>query len=906
MKYTFKKIEIKWQDYWITSKIFEVKKKYIKEKCYVLDMFPYPSGSGLHVGHPLGYIVSDIFARFKRSEGYNVLHPIGFDSFGLPTEQFAIETGQQPNITTETNIKKYKKQLKKLGFSFDWTREIRTNDPYYYRWTQCFFIQFFNSWYDKKLKKSRYIVELTKIFEKEGDWKVKASNIKIIKKFSAEVWKKLSFNKKEKILRSFRIAYRSISIVNWCSDLGTVLANDEIKNGKSERGGYHIYKKKMMQWHLRIIFYIKALLFGLNKIEWPNAIKEIQRNWIGRISVSIFFFSVISHSLIIEVFSKKPNTIFEVNIILVSIEHTIIKYINANRYKKDIEIYMRKVKKRNEHIRESKLNDGIFTGFYVKNPFTKNEIPIYLSDNGLINPGIGVVMNGSKDENNNNIILKSINKTCVLSYYINNSIKKIIEKGVGYGILIYRLRDVIFSRQRYWGEPIPIYYKNNEITNVISENKLPLLLPEINKYLPKEDGGSPLKTAKKWAWDDIKKEVVFNRLINKKNIFPIETMTMPSLAGSSWYMIRYMNTKTKELFIDNETYWKNVDLYVGGAEHTTGHLIYSRFWFKFLKDHQWINKEEPFQKLLNQGMILGYSALIARVNGINKFLSFGLIKNKLNIPIDIQIIKKYNILDIEKLKKWRKEFYKADLITENGQFYCKKVLEKMSKSKYNVINPDKICSLYGADTLRLFEMFLGPINQNKPWNEHGINGVHNFVIKLWTLFYKKKYLFLEDSFPSLREEEIYNTLLKKVREDMFFFSFNTTISSFMITVNELSVLNSIKISVLEPLIILIAPFAPHISEELWHYMGHKKSISYYKYPAHNSKCNLQKTIQFPVMYNGKLYFTINFNFYFNFNSFLKEKLIINRILNHPKILQFSKIFFLKKVIFIPFLVINLI
>lgn len=898
MKYLFKKIEINWQDYWKISKIFEIKNLYRKKKCYVLDMFPYPSGSGLHIGHPLGYIISDIFARFKRSEGYNVLHPIGFDSFGLPTEQFAIETGQHPNITTETNIKRYKKQLEKLGFSFDWTREIQTNDPYYYRWTQCIFLQFFNSWYDKKLKKSRYIVELTKIFEKEGNWKVKASSIKRIKKFSNEVWSKLSFNKKEKILKNFRIASRSISTVNWCSDLGTVLANDEIKNGRSERGGFRIYKKNMMQWNMRIIFFIKDLLSGLNKIEWTNAIKEIQRHWIGRFSVSIFFFSIITHSLILEVFSKQPYTIFEVSFILIAPEHPIIKYIITNRYKKDIEEYIQKIKNRNEYIRGSKFNDGIFIGFYAKNPFTKNEIPIYLSDYVLANYGTGAIMIGPILNNNNYFILKSINKTHILLSSIKSSIKRMIEKGVGLGGQNYRLRDVVFSRQRYWGEPIPIYYKNNVIPCVITENKLPLLLPEIDKYLPPEDGSPPLKRAKKWAWDEIRKEVVFNNLINKKNIFPIETMTMPSWAGSSWYILRYMNTKIKESFVDNEAYWKNVDLYVGGAEHATGHLIYSRFWHKLLKDHRWINIEEPFQKLVNQGMILGNSAFIARVNDTNKFLSAGLLKNKYNIPIDIQILKYCNILDIEKFKKWRKEFDKADLITENGQFYCQRVLEKMSKSKYNVINPDKICLLYGADTFRLFEMFLGPINQDKPWNEHGITGVYSFIKKLWNIFYKKRYFFIEDSVPSLKEYKILYTLIKKVREDMVLFSFNTSISSFMIAVNELNILNSIKISILEPIIMLISPFSPHFSEELWHCMGYKKSVSFYKYPACNRKYSLEKTMQFTIMHNGKLCFKIH---YFSKEN---EKSVMNKILNHPKMLQYSKKFFLIKVVLIPYLVIN--
>lgn len=893
MKYSFKKIEKNWQDYWKISKNYEGKNTYIKKKCYILDMFPYPSGSGLHVGHPLGYIASDIFARFRRSEGYNVLHPIGFDSFGLPTEQFAIQTGNHPSQTTDFNIKRYKEQLKKLGFSFNWQREIRTSDPFYYRWTQWIFLQLFNSWYDKKLKKTRYIVELIKIFEKEGNWNVKASYGKRIKKFSNKEWKNFSFNDQEKILQSFRIAFRLKTSVNWCQDLGTVLANDEIKDGRSERGGYRVYKKKMIQWNMRISNYSKWLLYGLNEVKWPNSLKEIQRHWIGKTYGAKLFFSIITHSFCIEVFTKQPYSIFEINFIILATEHPIIKYLIINRYKKDIEEYMHK--NRNEQIKISKEQvfsvSGKFIGFYARNPFTKKEIPIYISDFVSIYNGTGAIMINSIKK-----------KKCILPFYIKNSIKKIIKKGVGYGMINYRLHDIVFSRQRYWGEPIPIY-NNKDIPCIITENKLPLLLPEINKFLPPEDGSTPLKKAKFWYWDEIKKEVVFNNLNNKKNIFPIETSTMPGWSGSSWYMLSYLNIKINESFLETEDYWKNVDLYIGGIEHATGHLIYARFWHKFLKDHQWINMEEPFQKLINQGIILGNSAFVSRINETQKFLSVGLIKKKQNIqniPIDIHLIRNDNILDIEKFKNWRKEFYNADFITENGQFYCQRVVEKMSKSKYNIINPDEICLQYGTDTFRLYEMFLGPIKENKPWNDQGINGVHYFIKKLWYLFFYKGYFFIEDlnTFPTYIEYKLLHSLIKKVREDMALFSFNTSISTFMIAINELSSIKCRKISILEPIVILISPFAPHISEELWHYMGYKKSINFFAIPFYDDKYILKKTLQFNIIYDDK------FSFKMHLFSEYNEKSTIDKVINHPKIIQLSKNNTIIKIIFIPYLVIS--
>ena len=898
MTYTFKKIENIWQDYWKVSKIFEAKNIYIKKKFYILDMFPYPSGVGLHIGHPIGYIVSDIYARFKLSEGYNVLHPIGFDSFGLPTEQYAIFSGKHPSITTDTNIKRYKKQFEELGFSFDWTREIRTNDPYYYRWTQWIYLQFLKSWYDKKLKKSRYIVELTRIFEKEGNWKVKATTAKRIKKYSNEAWEKISLKKQYEILQYFSLAYRSKSTVNWCKDLGTVLANDEVKNGRSERGGYCIYKKNMMQWIIRILAYADRLLYGANEIKWPYAIKESQHSWIGRSYGAIIFFSIITHFLSIEAFTLQPYTIFEVSFILLATEHPIIKHLIVDRYKKEVEEYMQNIKIRNERFRTSKSHNGIFIGFYAVNPFTKNEIPIYISDYVLESYGAVAVMVGPIHDNRYHI--KSNNRICILPHYIKSSIKKIIEKGVGYGIINHRLRDIVFSRQRYWGEPIPIFYKKNGIPCGITENKLPLLLPELDKYLPTDNGSPPLKRANLWAWCEIKKIVESNKIINKKNIFTIEASTMPSWAASSWYLLRYMNPKIKELFIDNEAYWKNVDLYIGGGEHAIGHLIYARFLHKYLKDLQWINSDEPFLKFINQGMILGNSAFVTKVNDTHKFLSAGLIKKIQNIPIDIHLLKNDNILDIEKFKNWRKDFYKAELITENSNFICKRVVEKMSKSKYNIINTDKICLQYGADSLRLYEMFLGPIKQDKPWNNQGINGVSYFIKKLCYLFNIKGYFFVEDSIPSVIECKLLHFVIKKVKEDMVFFSFNTSISSFMIIVNELSAIKCRKISILEPFAILIAPFAPHMSEDLCNSIGYKNSIIFYTIYTYDIKNILKENIQYRILYNGKFVFKINSTCEEN------ERSMIDRVLNHPKIIQSSKTYTITKVIFIHYFVINFI
>ncbi len=889
MTYTFKKIEQIWQDYWRISKIFEANNLFNKDKCYVLDMFPYPSGSGLHVGHVIGYIVSDIYARFKRSEGYNVLHPIGFDSFGLPTEQFAIQTGLHPIITTETNIKKYKKQIEELGFSLDWTREIKTSDPYYYRWTQWIFLQFLNSWFDKKLKKTRYIVELTKLFESEGSWKVKAVTGSNIKRFSKEKWNRFSFQKKEEILKNFRLAYRSRASVNWCKDLGTVLANDEVKDGRSERGGYLVYQKTMIQWNMRLSAFAERLLSGLKKIEWPKALKEIQRNWIGKAFGSKLFFSIITHPFCFVIFTKQPYSIFEASFIVLATDHPVIKLGRfPEKYKKEVEEFIEKIKnKKSKH----KIFSGIFIGLYARNPFSKKEIPIIISDSVLSSYRTGAVC------------LVQNKEYRIPTHYIKSSIKKIIEKGVGYGTINYRLSDVIFSRQRYWGEPIPIFYKKNGIT----ENKLPLLLPEIDLFIATKAVDTPLKRAMHWSWDEIKKEVASNNLINKKNQFSIETSTMPSWAGSSWYMLRYMKKNINESFIEDEAeaYWKSVDVYIGGAEHATGHLIYARFWHKLLKDHYWIISYEPFEKLINQGLILGNSAFISKINDTQQFLSSGLIKNIQNVqkvPIDIQLLKNNNILDIDKFKTWRKEFSKAELITENGLFYCKRVVEKMSKSKFNVINPDKICYQYGADTLRIYEMFLGPIKQDKPWIDQGINGVHHFIKKLWIMFHKKGYFFIEDSnfSPSLKEYKILHNLIKKIREDMVFFSFNTTISYFMISINELSAIKCRKISIIEPIVRLIAPFAPHISEELWHCLGYKNSVSFNPIPFSDEKYLSEKTIQISIIYNGNFVFQMHFSFEG------KEKSIIDRLLNHPKMIQISKINTFFKIIFIPYLVINFI
>lgn len=932
MIYDFKKIEKYWQKYWEINKIFKSPLDNKKLKFYILDMFPYPSGEGLHVGHLLGYIASDIYARYKRFEGYNVLHPIGFDSFGLPSEQYAIQTGKHPIETTKINIKRYKKQLKNIGISFDWGREINTSDPNYYKWTQWIFIQTFNSWYDKKNNKARPIIELLKIFEKEGNY---SFNEKLQNTFTNKEWNNYSIYKKEEILKNYRLAFRSKSKVNWCPYLGTVLANDEVKNGKSERGGYPVLQKEIIQWNIRITAYADRLLTGLDKVDWPKSIKESQKNWIGKsFGLYIYFRIDDDNKKFIHVFTTRPETIFGVTFIVVSPDNNnIISYITKKEYKDNVQLYVEQTKKYKE--REYKVS-GEFTGTYVLHPFIEKKIPVYISDYVVSSYGTGSVMgvpaHDKKDHNfaqqfDLDIISVISNKynihekpyeerigKCINSYFLNgldikndfDKIKQIIEKtGVGKSKIKYKIRDAIFSRQRYWGEPIPIYYKKGVPKN-IPEDKLPLLLPSIDKYNNcRNYNESPLSFANFWAWDEKTQKVVSNNLIDEKRVFPIEINTMPGWAGSSWYYLRYMdpNNNKEFLSVNVENYWQNVDIYVGGAEHAIGHLIYARFWHKFFMDRGWINSEEPFKKLINQGMILGCSAILSRIPETGEIVSIGNTeqKNIQELYIDIGLLKNEKEVDIEKFKNWRNEFLSSDFILEENKLFCRRKIEKMSKSKFNVINPDDICRKYGADTIRMYEMFLGPISQSKIWNDNGIIGVHNFIKKFWRLFHLNGRFYVSKEIPSLYELKILHKTIKRIKDNIETFSFNTSVSCFMIAVNELTKLKCQKYNILTPLLILISPFAPHIAEEIWKKLGNKKSICYESIPNYIPEYVIDIFIEYPVMLNGK----------FKFKLLLNRKKSVNdiqqNILDDKKIYKYiDNISLIKKIIVIPKKMINIV
>ncbi len=1066
MSYNFNKIEADWQKYWAENQTFKALNDSDKPKYYVLDMFPYPSGAGLHVGHPLGYIASDIYARYKRHKGFNVLHPQGYDSFGLPAEQYAIQTGQHPAVTTEQNIKRYREQLDKIGFSFDWSREVRTSDPDYYRWTQWIFIQLFESWYDEEAQKARAISELEEIFSSEGNLQVKATCDDDVRHFSAEEWNSFSSGEKQEQLLKYRLTYLAETEVNWVPQLGTVLANDEIVNGVSERGGYPVVRKKMTQWSMRISAYAERLLQGLDNIDWTESLKESQRNWIGKsvgamvrfrilqtvnesshpqpfpegreqgyktgnpnnsgellrrakemrknptqaeallwdklrtkkldtkfrrqhpIGNYIVDFVSLSKKLIIEVdgeihlsqkeadaeretilkeklgytiirftneevlstvnkvvekisetisslslgegwgededyiknsshlqpfpeerepsikvFTTRPDTIYGVTFMTLAPEHELVSKITTLEQKEEVEAYVAASAKRSERERmaDVKTISGVFTGAYAEHPFTKEPVPIWIGDYVLAGYGTGAVMAvpcgdqrdydfakhfaGEKGMPEIKNIFKDVDiseeafsgkegTVIANSDFLSGmpykkalkaSIEKLEEIGLGKGKTNYRLRDAVFSRQRYWGEPFPVYYVNG-MPQMISEEHLPIRLPEVEKYLPTETGEPPLGNSSKWAWDTSKNEVVKNDKIDHVSVFPLELNTMPGWAGSSWYLFRYMDPHNEERFVSPEAqqYWENVDLYIGGSEHATGHLLYSRFWTKFLKDRNFLSVEEPFKKLINQGMILGTSAFVYRLEGENKFVSKNLIEGKAVQPIhaDISLVNFSDELDIEGFKNWRPEFKDAEFITEkDGSYIVGREVEKMSKSKYNVVNPDDICEDYGADTLRMYEMFLGPLEQAKPWNTAGITGVHNFLKKLWKLYH---------SSPS-REEEVFSVseerasadslktlhkTIKKVTEDIENFSFNTSVSTFMICVNELSAQKCDQREVLEPLTILIAPYAPHIAEELWKKLGHNESITTAAYPVYEEKYLVESTKEYPISFNGKMRFTM--------------------------------------------------
>ena len=898
MTYNHKEIEAFWQEYWAKHQTFKAQNNSTKPKYYVLDMFPYPSGAGLHVGHPLGYIASDIVARYKRHKGFNVLHPQGYDSFGLPAEQYAIQTGQHPALTTAQNIARYREQLDKMGFSFDWSREVKTSDPDYYRHTQWIFIQLFNSWYNNATDKAEPIETLIALFETEGNSKVNAACDDDTPTFTAAQWHAMTAESKQRHLLKYRLTYLAETEVNWCPALGTVLANDEIVNGVSERGGHPVIRKKMTQWSMRITAYAERLLQGLDTIDWSESIKESQRNWIGKSVGASIDFVLASGEHKVEVFTTRPDTLFGVTYLTLAPEHPLVLQITTEEQRAEVEAYIAATAKRSERDRmaDTKTVSGAFTGAYAVHPLTGKQIPIWIGDYVLASYGTGAVMAVPAGDDRDyafakhfkgakgmpeviNIFDKDISENAFtdkegMTYQnsdifngctnFDEAVDKVLvaleAKGAGKAKVNYRLRDAVFSRQRYWGEPFPVYYKNG-LPQMIGEEHLPILLPEVEKYLPTEEGNPPLGNATTWAWDTANHKVVSNDLIDNETVFPLELNTMPGWAGSSWYWLEYMMEKDARGTFPTKAvvdYWQNVDLYVGGSEHATGHLLYSRFWNKFLKDRGFAPTEEPFKKLINQGMILGMSAFAYRLEGTNTFVSKNQIKGQSVQPIhvDVSLLKDTSDeLDIDKFKVWRKEFANAEFILEeDGKYITGREVEKMSKSKYNVVNPDDICEQYGADTLRLYEMFLGPLEQAKPWNTAGISGVYNFLRKLWRLYFNDNGWQVTAEAPTPEMLKALHKTIKKVNEDIENFSFNTSVSQFMICVNELSTLKCHHRDVLAPLAVLVAPFAPHIAEELWKRLGNTESITYAPYPVHEDKYLQEDSKEYPVSFNGKVRF----------------------------------------------------
>jgi len=898
MTYNHKEIEAFWQEYWAEHQTFKAQNDSDKPKYYVLDMFPYPSGAGLHVGHPLGYIASDIVARYKRHKGFNVLHPQGYDSFGLPAEQYAIQTGQHPALTTAQNIARYREQLDKIGFSFDWSREVKTSDPDYYRHTQWIFIQLFNSWYNNDTDKAEPIETLIALFETEGNSKVNAACDDDTPTFTAAQWHAMTAESKQRHLLKYRLTYLAETEVNWCPALGTVLANDEIVNGVSERGGHPVIRKKMTQWSMRITAYAERLLQGLDTIDWSESIKESQRNWIGKSVGASIDFVLPPRPPNNAGVPPPPATPFGAIYLTLAPEHPLVLQITTEEQRAEVEAYIAATAKRSERDRmaDTKTVSGAFTGAYALHPLTGKQIPIWIGDYVLASYGTGAVMAVPAGDDRDyafakhfkgakgmpeviNIFDKDISENAFtdkegMTYQnsdilngctnFSEAVAKVLAaleaKGAGKAKVNYRLRDAVFSRQRYWGEPFPVYYENG-LPQMIGEEHLPILLPEVEKYLPTEEGNPPLGNATAWAWDTATHKVVSNELIDNQTVFPLELNTMPGWAGSSWYWLEYMMEKdARETFPTKAVvdYWQNVDLYVGGSEHATGHLLYSRFWNKFLKDRGFAPTEEPFKKLINQGMILGMSAFAYRLEGTNTFVSKNQIKGQSVQPIhvDVSLLKDTSDeLDIDKFKAWRKEFANAEFILEeDGKYITGREVEKMSKSKYNVVNPDDICEQYGADTLRLYEMFLGPLEQAKPWNTAGISGVYNFLRKLWRLYFNDNGWQVTDEAPTPEMLKALHKTIKKVNEDIENFSFNTSVSQFMICVNELSSLKCHHRDVLAPLAVLIAPFAPHIAEELWKRLGNTESVTYAPYPVHEDKYLQEDSKEYPVSFNGKVRF----------------------------------------------------
>ena len=908
MEYNFREIEKRWQSQWVKDNTYHVTEDASKEKFYVLNMFPYPSGAGLHVGHPLGYIASDIYARYKRLKGFNVLNPMGYDAYGLPAEQYAIQTGQHPEVTTVANIARYRQQLDNIGFSFDWDREIRTCDPKYYHWTQWAFEKMFGSFFCKKCQKAQPIEKLIEHFEEKGSEGTEniAQNEQL--EFTAEEWKAYDDVKKQQVLMNYRIAYLGETMVNWCAGLGTVLANDEVVNGVSERGGFPVVQKKMQQWCLRTSAYSQRLLDGLETVDWSDSIKETQRNWIGRSEGTEMQFKVEGQDFDFTIFTTRADTIFGVTFMVLAPESELVEKLTTPEQKAAVDEYLAYVKKRTELDRMANHSvTGVFSGSYAVNPFTGENIPVWISEYVLAGYGTGAIMAVPAHDSRDYAFAKHFNlpiipliegadvseesfdakegtvtnspaegKQTLDGFSLNGlSVKEAIaatkkfvtEKGMGRVKVNYRLRDAIFSRQRYWGEPFPVYYKDG-MPQMIPEECLPLELPEIETYKPTETGEPPLGRAKKWAWDVEKKEVVDKSLVDNKTVFPLELNTMPGFAGSSAYYLRYMDPKDDKSLVSKEAdeYWKNVDLYVGGCEHATGHLIYSRFWNKFLFDLGVSCKEEPFQKLVNQGMIQGRSNFVYRINSDDHskapvFVSAGLKKDYDVTPIHVDVnIVSADVLDIDAFKAWRPEYENAEFILEDGKYVCGWAVEKMSKSMFNVVNPDMIVEKYGADTLRLYEMFLGPVEASKPWDTNGIDGCFRFLKKFWNLFYENRTdTFLPcDEKPSAESLKSLHKLIKKVTEDIEKFSYNTSISAFMIAVGELQQQKCRSKEVLEQLVVLIAPFAPHIAEELWHTLGHTTTVCDAAWPAFDEKYLVESEMQLTISFNGKARFQKKF------------------------------------------------
>lgn len=921
MDYNFREIEKKWQEYWIQNNTYKVTEDKNRPKYYVLDMFPYPSGAGLHVGHPLGYIASDIYSRFKRLKGFNVLHPMGYDAYGLPAEQYAIQTGQHPAITTQNNINRYKEQLDKIGFCYDWSREIRTCDPEYYKWTQWAFIQMFNHYYDNSLQKARPITELIKKFEQSGTSNIQAACSEELN-FTADEWKVMNEKEKQKTLLNYRIAYLGDTMVNWCPQLGTVLANDEVSEGVSVRGGYPVEQKVMRQWCLRVSAYAQRLLDGLNTLDWTDSLKETQKNWIGRSEGAEMKFKVVNSDIEFTIFTTRADTIFGVTFMVLAPESEYVEQVTTPDQQRAVEEYLESIKHRTERERlMDKSVSGVFSGAYAINPLNNEKIPIWISDYVLAGYGTGAIMAVPAHDSRDYAFAKHFNlpiipliegcdvskesfdakegkmiNSCGNGLNLNGlEVKEAIaktkqfikEKKIGRVKINYRLRDAIFSRQRYWGEPFPVYYKD-DMPYMLDENQLPLLLPEIDKFLPTEKGEPPLGRAKNWKFRDL---------------FPLELCTMPGFAGSSAYYIRYMDPHNNNELVSKSIneYWRNVDLYIGGTEHATGHLIYSRFWNKFLYDIGIVCEEEPFKKLVNQGMIQGRSNFVYRIKDTNTFVSFNLKNNYETTPIHVDVnIVNNDILDIEAFKKWRPEFHTAQFILEDGKYICGWAVEKMSKSMFNVVNPDDIVERYGADTLRLYEMFLGPLEQSKPWDTNGIDGVHRFLKKLWNLFFDNNNLAVKNSEPTKEELKSLHKLIKKVSWDIENFSFNTSISAFMICVNELSALKSRNKHVLENLLILLTPFAPHISEELWHQLGNVSTICDAQWPILNEDYLKENSVNYAISFNGKARFNLEFSI-----SASKED-IEKEVLNHPSSAKWIDGKTPKKIIIVPNKIVNIV